>query len=149
MAGVGFAVVTAEIATGTSAKTLAQVVAASNHAVTIHEINIDFQGTSNTAEPIYVEVVRQTDAGTTSALTPVKYPNDDSAETLQTTARHTATVEPTTTDVLRRNFVHPQTGYTWQAPYRGEIKVGGGDRLGVRVTAAADVGAVVTIYGEE
>lgn len=148
MAGVGFRAVTGEIATGTSAKTLAQVVAASNHRILIKEISVSFKGTSNSAAPIKVDVVRQSDAGTTSALTPVKG-NDADDETLQTTARHTATAEPTTGDVLLTMEVHPQSGFFWQAPFGGEIPVKGGGRLGVRVTAGADVNAAVTIVGEE
>lgn len=148
MAGVGFAAVTAEIATGTAAKTLAQVVAASNHRLLIKEISVSFQGTSNTAAPILVRVLRQTTAGTTSALTPVKTNSADD-ETLQVTARHTATAEPTASDVLMTELVHPQTGYTWQAPFGGELVVPGGGRLGIEVTAAASVDAIARFIGVE
>lgn len=136
------------IATGTSLKTLIQIVAASHHAVKIDEISISFQGTSNTASPILVQVARQSDAGTTSALTPVKDP-DDWDETMQTTARHTATAEPTTGDVLIEEYVHPQAGFSWQARFGNEIKIGGGDRLGILVTAGATVSAAARVCGEE
>ena len=148
MSGVRFKAVTGQIATGTSAKTLLQVVAAANHGILIDEISISFAGTSNTATPIKVDVLRQTTAGTMSALTPVKDP-DDSDETLQVTAQHTATAEPTAGDVLLSEHIHPQQGYTWQAPFGRSIKIGGGDRLGVRTTAAADVNAIVRVAGEE
>lgn len=148
MSGVRFKAVTAAVATGTSAKTIVQVVAASNHGVMIDEWSVSFAGTSNTATPIKVDICRQSDAGTSSALTPVKDP-DDTDETLQTTARHTATAEPTTGDVIMTEYVHPQTGYTWQAPFGRAIKVGGGDRLGIRVTAAADVNCIARFSGEE
>jgi hypothetical protein len=148
MAGVGFKITKSAVATGTAAKTIIQVVAAANHAVLIKEMSVAFAGTSNTAAPILVEVVRQTDAGTSTALTPVKDP-DDSAETLQSTARHTATAEPTTTDVLMSEYVHPQTGYTWQAPFGQAIKVGGGDRVGIRVTAGADISSSARMVCEE
>jgi hypothetical protein len=143
-----FKATTAAVATGTSAKTILQAVAASNHAALIDEVSVSFQGTSNTAAPILVEVLRQTTAGTMSSLTGVKDP-DDWDETLQTTFQHTATAEPTAGDVLMREYVHPQTGYTWQAPFGRQIKIGGGDRLGVRVTAGADVNCVVRVAGEE
>jgi hypothetical protein len=148
MAGTPFKAVTGEIATGTSAKTLLQIVAASNHGVLVKEWSISFKGTSNTASPIRVRVLRQTTAGTMSALTPVKDP-DDTDETLQTTAQHTATAEPTSGDVLFTELVHPQTGYTWQAPFGGAIKIGGGDRLGIEVLAGADVNAVARASCEE
>jgi hypothetical protein len=148
MAGVRFKAVTGQISTGTSAKTLMQIVAASNHALLIDEISISFDGTSNTATPIKVDVLRQTTAGTMSSLTPVKDP-DDSDETLQVTAQHTATAEPTAGDVLLSEHIHPQQGYTWQAPFGRSIKVGGGDRLGIRVTAGASVNALARVAGEE
>src|SRR5262245_33656263 len=115
MAGVRFKGVTGQIATGTSAKTLAQIVAAANHGVLLEEVSISFDGTSNTATPIKVDILRQTTAGTMSALTLVKDP-DDTDETLQTTAQHTATAEPTASDVLATEHVHPQQGYTWYFP---------------------------------
>lgn len=148
MSGVMFEAVTAEIATGTSAKTLLQVVAASNHRILIKELSISFDGTNNAHAPIQVRVLRQTSAGTMSALTVVKG-NDSDDETLQTTAQHTSTSEPTSGDVLATYFVHPQTGFLWQAPFGRKIVVKGGGRIGVEVTAANDVGAVVTVKGEE
>jgi hypothetical protein len=152
MAGVRFKVRTNGIATGTSAKTLLQIKAATNHAVLVEEVSISFAGTNNTHAPIRVDIMRQTTAGTMTASgtnsSIVKDP-DDSSETLQTTASDTATVEPIASDILRTEYVHPQTGWTWQARYRGEIKVGGGDYLGIRVTAGNDVSAVVTLFGEE
>lgn len=150
MAGVGFSAVTAEIATGSgSSKTLLQLVAASNHGAIIKLIEISFDGTSSTAEPIFVTFLRQTSAGTMSSLTLVKYPADDYDETLQTTAQHTATVEPSASDILRGFEVHPQLGKETVFSFKDEIKIGGGDRLGVRVLAAASVNAVVTVLGEE
>jgi hypothetical protein len=148
MAGCRFKGTTAPVTTGTAVKTLLQIVAAANHAALIDEISISFNGTSNTAEPIRVDVLRQTTAGTMTALTLVKDP-DDWDETIQTTAQHTATAEPTAGDVLMTEYVHPQQGYTWTAGLGREIKVGGGDRLGVRVTAAASVSAVARVAGVE
>lgn len=136
------------MATGTSAKTLLQVVAAPNHAIKINEVSIGFHGTSNTAEPVKVELLRQTTAGTMSALTPVNA-DDSVADTLDTTAQHTATSEPTAGDILRTWAVHPQTGLVVQAHDLAPIIVGAGDRLGLRVTAAADVNADAYISFEE
>jgi hypothetical protein len=148
MAGNRFKATKAAITTGTSKITLIQVIAASNHKVLIDEISISFNGTSNTAAPILVEIARQSTAGTMSSLTGVKDP-DDWDETLQTTFQHTATAEPTESAVIMSEYVHPQTGYTWQAPFGRAIAVGGGDRLGVAVTAGASVSASVRVAGEE
>ena len=148
MAGVGFKAVTGEIATGTSAKTLLQILAPANQRLKVKEWSISFTGVSNTGVPIKVDVLRQTTAGTMTSLTPVQGNNSDS-ETLQVTAQHTATVEPTAGDVLFSEEVHPQYGYTWQAPFGDEIPVKGGSRLAIRVTAAASVSAIARFVGEE
>lgn len=148
MAGCRFKGSVSAVSTGTSLKTIMQIVAASNHAVMIDEISISFQGTSNTASPILVKITRQTDAGTMSSLTLVKDP-DDWDETIQTTAQHTATAEPTAGSTIMEEYVHPQTGYTWQAPHGKGIKIGGGDRIGITVTAGASVSCAARVAGEE
>lgn len=140
---------TAKLTTGTVLLTMVQIVAATNTRTVMNEWSISYDGTSNTATPILVELVRQTSAGTMSALT-LRKNNTLDTETLQTTAQRTATAEPTDGgDVPFSELVHPQTGYTWQSPYGREYHVGGGLRLGLRVTAAAAVNAVVRVGGEE
>lgn len=148
MSGVRASVTSSEVATGTSTKTILQLVAASNHRVRVTEWSVSFKGTNNTAAPIAVALIRQTDAGTMSAATPQKL-NASDDETLQTTAQHTATAEPTGSITLDLIEVHPQAGYTWQAPFGGELLVGGGGRLGWAVTAGADVNCVVTVKFDE
>lgn len=148
MAGLKLVAQTGEVATGTSKKTLLQIVAAANHRVVITEISISFDGTSNTAAPILVQALVQTDAGTMSALTLQKI-NADDDETVQTTAQHTATAEPTGTTEKMGEQVHPQGGYTWQARPGDELVINGGDRLGIATTAAADVNAKVRVRLEE
>lgn len=149
MAGLIGIAQTAEIATGTSAKTLLQLVAPANQRLKVREISISFKGVTSTDAPILVDILRQTDAGTMSALTI----NPDDAgydETLQATAQHTATVEPTAGVVLLREEVHPQGGaFLWQARFAGERTVKGGTRLGVRVTAGVSVSAVTRLEYEE
>lgn len=149
MAGTGFKAQVSNVATGTSAKTIVQIVAASNHGILIEEIRISFEGNTSTAVPPLVELVTQTDAGTMTSLTLVKDP-PDSDETLQTTAQHTATVEPTTTDIREAQYVRADGGvWAWRWPLHRRLKVPGGTRLGVRVTAAATVDCSVTVVGEE
>src|SRR4051812_42852825 len=115
MAGLYFSAVTGEVVTGTSQKTILQLVAATNTRVKVREWSFSFIGTSNTAQPIRCQLMSQTDAGTMTSLTLKKRISADS-ETLQTTAQHTATAEPTTGTAFKAEEVHPQTGYTWQAP---------------------------------
>jgi len=148
MAGILASAQTAEVTTGTAKKTLLQLVAAANHRVKVKEISVSFKGVSNTDAPILVQVLRQTTAGTMSALTLAKM-NESDAETLQTTGQHTATVEPTGTSEVMGEEVHPQGGYTWQAPFGGELIIQGGDRLGVAVTAGVSVSGKARIIFEE
>ena len=148
MAGVKGTAQTAEITTGTSKITLLQIVAAANVRALVKEISVSFKGVTNTDAPILVQVHRQTSAGTMSALTLNKM-NEGDDETLQTTGLHTATAEPTTGAEVLGEEVHPQGGYTWQAPFGGEIVVKGGNRLGIAVTAAVSVSAKARIVFEE
>ena len=140
---------TTEIAlTAATAKTVVQLVAAANHRVKILGWGVFFDGTSTTAEPVQVRLLRQTTAGTMSALTPTK--RDDSiADTLLTTAQHTATAEPTAGDLLEAIEVHPQQGYQVLYPLGVEPIIGGGDRVGIECTAPAGVNVRATVLFEE
>lgn len=148
MAGVLFQAISPEITLSTSPKTVLQICAGTNHRVVVTEVSISFKGTSATAAPILVEVLRQTTAGTISSIAPTKGNSSDD-ESLVVTVGHTATAEPTASDVLLAEEIHPQTGYTWQAPFGGAIPVPGGGRLGIRATAAATVTVLARIRGEE
>jgi hypothetical protein len=151
MAGVGFLAQSSEISTGTSKRTLLQILAATNQRVLVKEIWVDFQGTSNTAAPILVEIaVQSTTPAGSDTVTPQKLNAGDN-ETLQLTAAELfdGTDQPTETNVIFRRLIHPQGGFTWQAPFGGEIPVLGGGRLGIAVTAGAAVDAVAGFKGTE
>ena len=144
MAGLRFRATTGQVAcTAATAKTVLQIVAASNHRVIIPRFSVSFEGVVATDAPIVVDIVIQTTAGTSSALTLAK-DNSEDGETLQTTAIHTATVEPTTTTTLESRFVHPQTSRDF-----GPFVIPGGTRLGVRITAANNVDCIASAAGEE
>lgn len=159
MAGLRFVAQSPLMYTATSAKTLIQILAATNVRVLAKEFSIAFNGTSNTAAPIRVQIMRQTTAGTPGgdggALTLLKI-NAADDETLQTTAQNGPTTtgvvwttEPTAGNIIVDTHVHPQTGYTWQAPFGSDIVVIGGTRLAIRVTAAAEVQALCSLLCEE
>lgn len=141
--------VTAEVAlSAATAKTVLQLVAASNHRAKVLGWSVSFDGVSTTDAPVVVELERQTTAGTMTSLTPKKL-DDSLAETLQTTAQHTATVEPTSGDLLDSMNVHPQGGYQVMYPLGQEPIVGGGDRVGIVCTAPAAVNVIAKILFEE
>ena len=129
-----------------------QLLAAANHRVLVKEFSISFQGISNTAAPILVEVERHLDAGDDGdALTLAKLNSADD-ETLQASAQENldGTSPPSISGVaLFSELVHPQGGFNWQAPFGGEIVVPGGGRLGILVTAGAAVDCVARMVAEE
>lgn len=143
MAGLRVRANTAQVATGTSLKTIMQIVAAANHRIVIPQISVSFEGVTTTDAPIDVQIMRQSTAGTMSALTLTK-DNDSDDETIQTTAQHTATVEPTAGDVLARKLVHPQG----RADF-GPFTVKGGGKLGITTTAGVSVDCIVSALIEE
>lgn len=130
-----------------TAKTVIQAVAPTNQRLALRSFSVSFDGTSGAAEPVQVDLVRQTDAGTSTAATPVR--EGVGSETIQTTGRKNATAEPTTTDVLRRYNVHPQQGFERIFGYDEEILIPGGGRLGLRCTAPAGVNVVGHMTLEE
>lgn len=140
---------TAEVAlTAATARTILQVTAPTNQVVKLLGWGIYFDGTSGTAEPVVVELIQQSTAGTMSSLTPVKI-DPGRAETIQSTAQHTATAEPTTTAIVARREVHPQSGYETLFAFGQEHIIPGGGRLGLRCTAPAGVNAVGHFRCEE
>lgn len=149
MAGVQWSVPSGEVSLSAGvAKTVLQVVAASNHRVLIKMLKVFGKGTVSSDTPILVELVRQSTAGTSTAGTPVKV-NEGDNETLTVTARVNATVEPTTSDVIEQWYIHPQGGSLEYTPITMEHPVIGGGRLGVRMTAAQAQTVLVTARGDE
>lgn len=151
MAGVGFQATTGRIATGTggAAKTLLQLVAPANQRVHVKRIVVTFRGVDATQPPIKVDLLVQTSAGTMTALTLVKDP-PDSDETIQTTAQHTATAEPTAGSIRRTRLVSPVAAYEFFFGSQNPLPILGGTRLGVRVTNdGTDCDAVVDADCEE
>lgn len=140
---------TPELSTGVVTKTLLQIEAPANTRVKVLQWSISFKGTSNTDPPVFVEVLRQASAGSMTSNTPRKWHSGDN-ETIQTNVTDNATSEPSSSDLLISEEVHPQTGYTWPMP-DGEtpLEIRGGERLGFRVTTSVDQTAVVRVIAEE
>lgn len=148
MSGILACVQTAEIAlTAATAKTVLQLVAPANQRLIVKRWGVFFDGTTSSAEPVQVRLLRQTTAGTMSALTPVRI--NAGSETLQATAQHTATAEPTASDVLDVLEVHPQSGADIVFPLDMQLTVAGGTRLGVECTAPAGVNVRAKMWYEE
>lgn len=151
MARLDFAALnTTKRAIGTSQTTLLQLVAPANQRVAVKQISIGFDGTVNTNQPVLVQIMRQTTAGTVSGPSATIKPKDNDIGTaVQSTVQDGFTAEPTYSDVLWTMTIHPQTGCVYPLPIPGEIVVKGGGRLAVVCTAPQAVNAICTVEGEE
>ncbi len=143
MAGLICVALTAEVALEVdTAKTILQIVAPANQRLKLKSWGVFFDGVNGSAEPVEVRLLRQTDAGTMSSLTPIK--QVAGSETIQTTAQHTATVEPTEGDLIDGAEVHPQSGYEKLIPFDMPVEIPGGTRIGIECTA----GEAVNVKGK-
>lgn len=118
--------------------TLVQAIAPSNHRVILDDIPVSMNGASSSDPPVLFELAVQSNAGSMAALTPKKLNSSDD-ESLQATFGQAATAEPTTTDVLFRQYIHPMLGDVLRT--KG-IPVPGGTRVGLRYTAQTLTGTV-------
>lgn len=141
MAGVKLTLaVDSQALTVADTQTIIQAVPASNHPIKVTGIACSFAGTSNTEEPIRVELVRQDGAGTSAALTPQE--TTITGVTLQTTGRQDFSAEPAGNVILWASAVHPQSGIVYDFPFEDEILVDPGaasPRLGLRVITPSGV----------
>ena len=136
MAGVRISVPSGEVALSAGvAKTVLSAQAAANHRVLLKSIKVFFKGIVTTDTPVKVELIRLSSDGTATGATEVKV-NEGDNETIQTTGKHTYTVEPTVGDVIEVWEVHPQTGLVVFYPQGEEPVVIGGNVIGLRCTAA-------------
>lgn len=153
MAGVGIRAVTPEVALSAGvAKTCIQLLAATNVRVLVRAVRVSFKGTVATEAPVDVQLVRQTGAGTGTALGAATLGklNPVDTETLNVTGTHTSTVEPTSDDFIVDRFkIHPQENAELRLPLTAPIPIPGGYRLGVKMNAPSAETVVVTVEGEE
>lgn len=148
MAGITCIAQTAEVAlTADVLKTVLQLSAPTHQRLRIKRWGVFFDGAATTDPAVQVRLLRQTDAGTASSFTPVK--QVAGSETVQTSAQHTATVEPSASDVLDIAEVHPQAGYEVIIPFDMPIEVPGGGRVGIECTAPNAVNVRAKIVFEE
>ena len=131
-----------------TAKTVLQVFAPANQRLRIVGWGVFFDGTSVSAEPVNIKLVRQSTSGTMTSVTPTKC-DDSLPETIQSTASADASAEPTTGDVIKFINIHPQSGYEVANGVKDEDWVKGGGRVGIVVTAPGTVNVLPWIKCEE
>lgn len=105
---------------------------------------VGLQGTSPTDPPVLVELVRQTSAGTMSAVTP-RLRDNGVTYTPNLVAQSNATAEPTDAGVVVwQTTLHPQESASWllsDLEDDDEDLVDVGSWLGVRLTPGAITGS--------
>lgn len=132
-----------------AAETLVQLRGATTVKAKIREWGVSFDGTSATAEPVVVRLLRQTTDGTASAATEVAWDPDN--PTANCTSFHSFSAEPTAGEVLETHEVHPQAGMIRQylpdcAPILDNAAT---SRIAIEVTPPAAVNAVAFLVWEE
>ena len=150
MSGLHFIMSAGEIAlaAATTAKTMFEITAAANHGCQIKQLSFFFDGVTVGDEPILTEFLRVTGTCTGSAGTEVKM-NPDDPETIQTSFKYNATVEPTGVTVMKLFNIHPQGGYELVFPIDQPWPIRGGDLFAIRMTIPTGGTAINTVINAE
>ncbi len=116
-------------------KTLVQLVAATNHGITIVSFGVGFNSIAAGDEPIQCRLQIQTSAGTSGASTKINHRNHalDGHETFDTTGRDLFTVEPSKDTNFPTRLIHPTSGFEIWYPEGGPIEIGSAERIGLEV----------------
>lgn len=133
-----------------TAETLLALIGATTTKAKLIEWGVSFDGTSSTAAPVVVRLVRATVDGTGTAAT--EKPWDPDAPTAAVQAKHSYTAEPTKeSQALIEVEVHPQGGVSFQYPLGREpiIDNATGSILCIEATAPAIVNALAYMVWEE
>lgn len=153
MADLLLSIPTGEISLSAStAKTAITALAPANQRLKIVGFEIFGKGIVVTDTPIKIEFNRldTTTAGTGTAISPPAPTDEDYAETPQGTYKVNYSAEPTVYGAnLRTMECHPQTGIIFMFPKGTEIKIKGGGKLGMRLTASQNQTVAVNLLVEE
>lgn len=126
------------VASTTSTKTIALILAASSSWLEVVEATITWQGTNAAHVPVLCQLVKITADGTSTAVTPRKVLAAD-ADAIRSTAGKNYTVEPTVGDVMDEQVLSPNNGlYIWNQSNIGFIQLKAGEGLAVRVVTPAN-----------
>lgn len=143
-----YSIATNEFSCATGGKTALQLATGASNRARLVEFGISFQGTSAADAPALVQLLRQTTAGTTTSVTPVKLDAADVAA--ESTAGKNATAEPTPSDVLLNFYLTPNGGaWAQQFPLGREPIMAASTYLGILVTTAATVDTSAYMIFEE
>lgn len=129
-------------------RTVVQILAGADSHVLVQGWSVSFSGVVSTDNPVLVTVLRQADAGTSAALTPLRK-DAAHAEGLLTSALKTfSAAEPGAGSILYQMYVHPQTGWHVLLPYGQEIHMTEATRLGISVLPGAAPAGTLVCYAQ-
>lgn len=131
-----------------TAKSVLQVLAATNIPLKVVAWGIYFDGVSVTGEPVNVQWRRATTTGTGTAVTERKHDPDQSG-TPQGAGLKNLTAQGTLDYLFESREVHPQMGFELWYPLGREIPVPSGGRLELQATAPAAVNCQAWMLCEE
>jgi hypothetical protein len=137
-----------------TAVTFIQIVAATNHPISILGWGMSFNGIVATDDPIGVQLLIQTTAGTATGSTTIRSRVRTESVTYDTTGKVGAySAEPTASDQFPMRMVHPQSGFEIWLPEKREIIIAAGNRIGLRavpgtLNATLDPGAAFLDFEE-
>lgn len=140
--------VAGEALAAAAVETLIQGVASSSKGVELVRWAVSFNGSSVSEQPVRVDLLRVSSAGTSSAFAPIKL--DPTSDSALMTARTSHTAEPTPGDVIETHYVTPAGGllYIQYAPDE-RVKVPASTRLGIRVLSPSAVNASALLIFNE
>lgn len=133
--------------TGTTVQTLVQVTSPSGGFCYVVGWGISFEGVTAANEPVLVDLLRQTTAGTASSFTPVEL--NEGARAASSTAQNTFTAEPTAGDILHPEYVDPEGAFSVIYEERLRPVFSNGGRVGLRGLANDTVNATAWLTFEE
>ncbi len=131
-----------------TAKTIAELASPSTRTCKIIDWWVEFDGVAGGNTPVKVELMRGSGGITGTTITPLKY-GDPNAPAALVTAKHTATVEGTATDLLESHRWSPTSGLDKLLPQSREPEITFSSFFRIRCTAAQVVNAAFGIIWEE
>ena len=123
-----------ECTIGQDPGTIVQLVAAANHRIIIHSIELFAQGATSASAQFRVYLVLQTTAGTGGSAMTINKLHSIDTETVQTTGQYGpwgAGTEPTMTTVLWNGAEHEQGSLIYMPTPELRFAVYGGQRVGL------------------
>ena len=138
----------AQALAATTVETLIQIVSASGSTCEVAGWGISFEGVTAANEPVLVDLLRQSTAGTPGATpTPVEW--REGALAAGATAGTGFSAEPTAGDILHTEYIDPEGGYNvFYPPGERPVFVNGG-RLGLRALANDNVNCTAWVLFDE